>query len=99
MSKIREFAKGQECQIRLEGICNHNPETVVFCHLNGGGMGVKRSDIHGAFGCSECHPVVDRLPKVNHITDFNDAITLLKLHEGVFRTQEILLKNGLIKIK
>jgi len=41
--KYTESARGQECQVRIPGICSHDPETVVFAHLNGGGMGMKRA--------------------------------------------------------
>lgn len=96
---ITKSARGQDCQIRLEGICNGNPETTVFAHLNGAGMGTKHIDIFGAYACSACHAVVDKLPTVNHCTSFEDAINLLKFHEGVFRTQKVLLEKGLITIK
>lgn len=59
MSKLRKSAKGRECQIRIPGVCNHNNETVVLCHLGGAGMGTKNDDMFGAFGCSACHDVVD----------------------------------------
>ena len=98
MSKIRKSAKGKECQVRFEGVCNHNPETTVFAHINGGGMGKKKLDIHGAYACSDCHRVIDQLPSVNHIVHFDDAMNVIKFYEGVWRSQEILLKEGLIKI-
>lgn len=45
--------------MQLPGICNRNPETTVFCHLNGAyagkGIGQKAHDIAGFFGCSDCH--------------------------------------------
>ena len=52
VSKITKSARGQACTIRLEG-CYGGPnnENVVFCHINGGGMGMKALDIHGAYGC------------------------------------------------
>jgi len=49
MSKLRKSAKGQECLVRIPGICNRRTETVVLAHLNGGGMGMKASDLHGLF--------------------------------------------------
>lgn len=61
MSKIRKSAKGQDCQVRIPGICNFNSETVVLSHLNGGGMGMKNPDWQGAYCCSACHDVLDVL--------------------------------------
>lgn len=49
--------------MRIPGVCNNNPETVVFCHLNehwaGKGMGTKAHDI-GFFGCHSCHSAYDQ---------------------------------------
>lgn len=58
---VLRHAKGQPCMIHLPGICNSNPETTVFCHLNsfGKGMGMKTHDILGFFGCASCHAYVD----------------------------------------
>ncbi|MER2105083.1 MAG: nuclease domain-containing protein, partial [Pseudomonas atacamensis] len=41
--KLRASANGQECTVRMPGICNHNPETTVLAHLPCGqkGMGIK----------------------------------------------------------
>jgi hypothetical protein len=98
MSKIRESARNKECQVRLENCCCGDPATTVLAHRNGGGMGKKRPDHEAAFCCATCHTEVDRLPKINHITSFDDAIKLLKFWDGIFRSQEIMLKEGLIKI-
>ena len=63
MSKIRQSARGEDCTIRIPGVCNFNPETVVLCHPNthraGKGKGLKAADELGAYGCSDCHAVVD----------------------------------------
>lgn len=62
MSKIRESARGGQCQIRLPGICNHNPETVVLAHYRMAGscgMGMKPNDAQAAYACSRCHDAVD----------------------------------------
>lgn len=94
-SKIRRSAQGQDCTIRIPGVCNGNPETTVLCHLPGGGIGAKRSDIHGAYGCSACHDAVDGRRTVAGL--WGEEIAQYHL-EAVIRTQEILLRDGLIKI-
>lgn len=94
MSKITDSARGRECQIRIAGVCNHNPETVVLCHLPGGGMGMKRHDFMAAYGCAACHDAVDGRVK----TDEPTWLIRLWFYEAVFRTQQILLDEGLIKI-
>ncbi|CAM3715512.1 hypothetical protein BS639_17075 [Rouxiella silvae] len=92
MSKLRKEAKGRECQIRISGICNGNPETVVLAHyrLSGTcGTGIKPDDEQGAHSCSACHDECDRRTK------FIDADTARLYHaEGVMRTQYILKREG-----
>ena len=93
MSKLRKSAKGQQCQIRIPGVCRNETETVCLCHLNGAGWARKSLDIHAAYGCQFCHNAVDgRLP-----TGWDNDLLKLWFLEGVIRTQEIMVKNGLIK--
>ena len=92
MSKITKSARGQECQIRLEGICNFNPETTVFAHLPGGGVGGKVNDIFGSYSCSDCHDAVDGRAGQYGLRCKEE------FYEGVFRTQKMLLDKGLIKL-
>lgn len=96
MSKITQSAKGQQCQVRLEGICNGNPETVVLAHYRMSGTcgtGIKPNDILGAYACSACHDEVDRR------TRYLDADTVRLHHaEGVLRTQLLLLSQHLIRV-
>ena len=94
MSKLTKSAKGQDCQIRIQGICNFNPETVVLAHLNGGGMGIKHNDIHGAFACSACHDAIDRRTHKDVDQEFLELAHL----QGMVRSQMIMLEMGLIKI-
>ena len=89
MSKLRESARGQDCLVRLPGVCNRNPETVVLAHLGGGGMGLKKRDVHGAFCCSSCHDEVDRRTWV-----FEKDYTELAHRQGVERTIDYWLDNG-----
>ncbi|MCP4082357.1 MAG: DUF1364 domain-containing protein [Planctomycetaceae bacterium] len=58
-SKYTKSARGENCTARIAGVCNYDPATTVFAHLNGGGMGRKHSDIHGAYLCSGCHAWMD----------------------------------------
>lgn len=88
MSAITKSAKGEDCQVRIPNVCIFNPETTVFAHKNGGGIGKKSSDIHGAYACSACHKYIDR---------HYDHETLVFFYEGIMRTQLILMNKGLIK--
>ena len=90
--KITDSARGEDCQVRLNQ-CNFNPETTIFAHIGGGGMGYKANDIHGAYCCSSCHDVLDGRVKHGYTTE---KLKLFHL-EGMVRTQLILLEKGLIK--
>lgn len=93
MTDLRKEARGRECQVRLEDICNHNPETTVLAHyrlagLNG--MGMKPPDLLGAWACSACHDAVDRRAHMELDRDY-----VRKAHlEGMARTQYQLLREG-----
>lgn len=99
MTPIRKAARGQDCTLRIPGVCNFNPETTVLCHSpfleSGRGMGLKAPDTEACFGCCNCHDILDRrVPWPSWMTSF-------KL-EGAFigarnLTHEILRKKGLIE--
>lgn len=89
MSKLRKLAKGRECQVRIPGVCNFNPETTVLAHyrLSGTcGTGMKPPDLLGAWACSACHSLIDQE------RDFR-----LDHAEGVMRTIDRLIEMGAVK--
>ncbi|MFW5392170.1 DUF1364 domain-containing protein [Yersinia sp. 2544 StPb PI] len=92
MANLRKEARGRECQIRIPGVCNGNPETVVLTHYRLAGTcgtGIKPSDEQAAWGCSACHDECDRR------TRLIDGDTARLYHaEGVMRTQDALRKEG-----
>jgi hypothetical protein len=94
MTKLRKAAQGRECQVRLP-CCNGNPETTVLAHyrLSGiSGLGMKSPDAIGAWACSDCHDAIDR----RRYTEYERDFVKLAHAEGVFRTQAILIREGLI---
>ena len=93
-SKIRQSARGAECQVRYPAYCNRDESTVIFAHKGGAGMGRKNSDLFGAHCCSSCHDVADGRVK----SVFTQMEIEVYFYDGIFRTQQILLDNGLIKI-
>lgn len=87
--KLTRAARGRECQVRLEGICNFDPATTVLGHariVGLSGLGYKLDSMLGAHVCSSCHAASDADNK--HELDFL---------RGVLRTQALLLKEGLIQ--
>ncbi len=94
---LRKEARGRECQIRCPNICNKDNETVVLAHLNnkglfGVGTGQKVPDMFGAWACSACHDIVDGRAAGN----IRGTVWEIMFYEGVFRTQNVLLKEGKI---
>lgn len=81
--------------VRLEGICNHNSETVVLAHIRMpgiSGMGIKADDLLGAWACSSCHDAIDRR---SHMDLDRDHARLAHL-EGMVRTIAQLRKEELV---
>ena len=94
-SKIRKSARGEECQIRIPGVCNFDNATTVLAHINGGGMGYKRSDNESAYTCSSCHDVVDG----RVVSEYPYLQIIVWFYEGVMRTQKILIEKGLMTVE
>ena len=93
-NRLRLVARGRECQIRIPGVCNGDNSTVVLCHLPGGGMARKQPDLCAAWGCAACHDAVDGRSK----TDYPREVLKLWHLEGVIRTQQALLDEGIVRI-
>lgn len=60
-TKLRNSAKGQECTFQIPGVCCHDPERTVLCHIRDEkkGLGNKADDWSAAFGCDRCHEAID----------------------------------------
>lgn len=89
---LRNLARGRDCMVRLPGICNGNPETVVLAHYRLAGtcgVGMKPRDWQGAWCCSACHDEVDRRTRRLE-AEFVRAC----FAEGVMRTQNALADEG-----
>lgn len=97
-SKITRSARGMDCQIRIPGSCNSNPETVVWAHANGlasgRGMGMKANDLSGAYACEACHSAYDRRTRPKGI---NYEQIELDFYAGHLRSLDILIEKGLVK--
>ena len=93
---LRKLARGKPCLVRIPGVCNHDPETVVGAHINRGGiggMGMKSgSDLPLIWACSNCHDVIDGRVASFYGDDLDTFIL-----EGLCRT--LVEVNKLITIK
>lgn len=89
----RQNARGRQCTMLLD-CCNHDPQTVVLCHLRmfgAAGMGEKPDDWFAVFACSACHDALDRRDNMTAgLCGFEDILRGLRLtlkqqfRDGVF---------------
>lgn len=97
MSKLRDLARGEDCEVRLPG-CSFDPATTVLAHysLTGiSGRGFKSPDQIAAHACFKCHQMIDSA--VDPPEGYTRDMVRLAHAEGVFRTQDKLIKRGIIK--
>lgn len=98
LTAIQKSAKDEECTIRLPGVCNFRTDTTVLCHSNeladGKGKGLKAPDECAAYGCYDCHEVVDgRRPRPEGMSY---ELVLSLFREAQEQTRRILKRKGLI---
>lgn len=95
--KLRKSAEGQECTVRLPGVCNWNPETSVLAHLpdGEGKMGGKGSDIHAVIACSDCHAAIDGRMK----TDLPSVVIFKAQRDALARTHRLWIELGFLEVK
>lgn len=86
--KIRNSARGQECTLRLIGICNFDPSTTVLAHIGwDSGVATKCGDNMAVFACSNCHAEIDSKARSAYADD--------KLR-AVEETQQVWIDAGLM---
>lgn len=96
-NRITKAARGRDCQVRIPGHCNGNPETVVLAHYRMAGTcgtGYKPNDLQGAWACSGCHDAIDGRSKSDYT---QDELSLMHA-EGCFRTMDTLISEGILKL-
>lgn len=96
-SHYLKAAQGQDCQVRIDGICNGDPETVVAAHSNqyihGKGGALKAHDCFVAWACSDCHRELDTSSKLTYEQ---------KAHywqRGFERTLLAAVEQGILKVR
>lgn len=91
--KIRDFACGQECTLRL-ACCNHDPATTVHAHIRRfgwAGVAQKPPDFLGVHACSACHDALDGRDDAG-LCGFEDVL------RAMGETQIRLFRAGLLRI-
>ena len=94
---IRLSAKGEECTFQIVGVCNHNPETTVLCHLpdESHGIGRKSDDISAAYGCSACHDAIDhRISRAGWDSENSEWY----MRRALIRTWRRMVEKGIVKV-
>lgn len=95
MTDLRKLARDRECTVRVPGTCRGGTETVVLAHIRLigiSGSGLKAPDIFAAYCCFPCHMCCDGHDK----SDWTVAERRLMLLEGMVRTQQILIDEGIL---
>ena len=99
MSKITDSARGQDCQVRIPGVCSGDSSTVVWAHAigtaSGKGIGMKSHDALGAYACQKCHDAYDRRIKPHGVLYHTVKECF---YEGHMRSLRILIDKGLVKV-
>lgn len=97
MTKIRESARGQDCTVRLPGICTFDPEKTIWSHARWGragrGKGIKAIDLAGSYACTACDAAYDGQLKTPYSRDEIDLAWCM----GHFESLKILVEKGLVK--
>jgi hypothetical protein len=101
---FKDYAKGQECLIRIAAVCLAEPcapDTTVLCHFTLAGykaMGSRKAslpDLCGAWGCRTCHDICDGRIAVRSELATKKDIKLWHA-EAVMRTLDALVKAGVL---
>lgn len=96
--KIMASAKHEDCTVRLPEICNYDPTTTVFAHINGvrfgKGVGIKTK--LGSYCCSACHQAIDEGQRPRWMTKEQ---VLIAHYEGTLETIVRLIEKGLVILK
>ncbi|WP_286237966.1 nuclease domain-containing protein [Neptuniibacter halophilus] len=91
---LRDSARGENCTMRLPGVCNFNPETTVLAHVpcGMGGMGMKGPDQISVYACSSCHDALDNRQPGHHISGWH-------MIHAIAETQGKMIEKGLVTVK
>lgn len=92
-----DAANGEDCTLNIVGYCLYDNETTVAGHLPDGSGGSNRltGALSIAFGCRDCHSVIDGRINAPEITTEDKEFYMRR---GMMRTMNRLIDRGLIKV-
>ncbi len=100
MSKLTQAARGRPCMIRLPN-CDGGGDTTVLAHFRdlsiGAGIGLKPSDLCGAWACASCHDRIDGRRSAAYGSSRADM--RLAHAMGVMRTLVALEREGKVEVR
>lgn len=95
--KLLDLAHGQECTIRIPGVCTNDPQTVVAAHSNwyehGKGGAMKAHDCFTAWACAACHREIDQGKDLSYEEKKS------YWQRGFEQTLLALFERGLVRVK
>jgi len=99
--KIRESARGENCTLKIAGVCNYDPETTILAHLpdESHGMAMKSDDISACYCCSSCHDILDMRVQISpkDQLDWLDSREFY-MRRAQTRTLRRMIEKGLVAI-
>ena len=98
LTKIQESARGEDCTLRVPGVCSRDPSTVVLCHAPyPGRFGSRKDDWWAAYGCADCHDALDGRDwaSMDNYMYNSAGFWMPAIHE----TQSKLIDKGLMEVK
>lgn len=96
IQKLRDYARDQNCMIRL-GCCNHNNKTTILAHVYPKGtkaMGAKGLDLIAVWSCSSCHDAIDGRLKTGYGKDYLQEMAFLGAYQTILKLQEKKMISG-----
>lgn len=95
--RIRDSARGEECLVRIPGVCRGGTEHTIWSHapLGAAGKGgaIKSLDLCGAYCCTACDEVIDGQAKPP--AGYTRAMAMLDWFMGHMRSLVRLRQKGL----
>lgn len=96
--EVRNDARGRDCTLQIPGVCCHDPERTVGCHLRlfgFGGMGQKPDDLFILDACDRCHAVQEnRAAWAEAAMGWDDLMRALMTTQANRRAAGLILLKG-----
>lgn len=95
--KYLDGSRGQPCSLEFVGICNHNAETTVACHIHDESFGgsMKADDVSTVDGCSSCHMFLDH----GWVGKISQGVLLRHVIRAMQRTLRNRIERGIVFVQ